>query len=214
MGRRPYGIGDLIAVGNSESNTGIDGALPWLVENVTLFETEVTHLPTMERASLSNGALAGSRIINWHRSPTARFHIFLNFPVDITYEQLVLFKKAVEEYLKARPREWLALNGFRANRIFADKGYMEHLVIVQHREAWSQVGAVLDSKANLTTFCLDVAKQLNMHYKAPPLPVDLQYRPAPEDTGRNAHGSNEDFNADALAEAFRSSALYKHNIVC
>ena len=131
LGRRPYSIGDFIGVSHYESNTSLDGVLPWLVENVTLFETEVTHLATMERASLSNGALASSRIINWARSPTARFHIFLNFPIDTSYEKLVLFKKAVEEYLKARPREWLALNGFRANRIFADKGYMEHLVIVQ-----------------------------------------------------------------------------------
>lgn len=105
--------------------------MPWVVENVTLFETEVTHLPTNERASLSNGSLASSRIINWARSPQARFHIFLNFPIDTPWEKLVLFKGAIEEYLKARPREWRALNGFRANRIYADKGYIEYLVIVQ-----------------------------------------------------------------------------------
>jgi small-conductance mechanosensitive channel len=75
--RRPYGIGDKIQVSGVESTASLDGALPWTVENVTLFETEVVFLPTNERASLSNGALASSRIINWARSPQAQFHIFL-----------------------------------------------------------------------------------------------------------------------------------------
>ena len=65
--RRPYGIGDRVQVGNIESNGSLHGALPWCVENVTLFETTLVYLPTNERASLSNGSLANSRIINWGR---------------------------------------------------------------------------------------------------------------------------------------------------
>jgi small-conductance mechanosensitive channel len=38
--RRPYNIGDLINVSNVEVQTSFDGAPGWIVENVTLFETE------------------------------------------------------------------------------------------------------------------------------------------------------------------------------
>lgn len=66
--RRPYGIGDLIQVNGVETDGSLNGAAPWVVEHVTLFETIVKYLPTNELASLSNGSLASSRIINWARS--------------------------------------------------------------------------------------------------------------------------------------------------
>lgn len=36
--------------------------------------------------------------------------------------------------------------------------------------------AILNSKAEVTSFGVEVAKQLGMRYVAPPLPVDLQVR--------------------------------------
>ena len=107
--------------------------MPWIVEHVTLFETVLTFLPTNERASLSNGSLANSRIINWARSPQAQFHIFLQFPLDTPFHKLENFKVAIEEYMKARPREWRALNGFRVNKVFARDNYIEHVIVIQHR---------------------------------------------------------------------------------
>jgi small-conductance mechanosensitive channel len=98
--RRPYGIGDMIHVSNVEKDTSIHGAPGWVVNHVTLFETIVTWVPTCEKASLSNGSLASSRIINWARSPNARFNILLTFPIETKYETLEIFKRAVEEYLK------------------------------------------------------------------------------------------------------------------
>ena len=65
--RRPYGIGDLVHVSNIESDTALAGSVGWQVNKITLFETEMTWLPTMERCSISNGSLANSRIINWAR---------------------------------------------------------------------------------------------------------------------------------------------------
>jgi hypothetical protein len=153
---------------------------------------------------LSNGSLANSRIINGARSPQAQFWIFLKLPIDTPFEKIRIFKTAIAEYLKARPREWLSLNGFRPHQIFADKGYIEYALVVQHREKWQFIGQLLDSKGNLQSYCLEVAKQLNVHYHAPPLPVDLKYSPAipiAEIFG------NESMNDEARAEMFRSLAL-------
>ncbi len=47
---------------------------------------------------------------------------------------------------------------------------------------------ILDSKADLCSFCNELAKKLDIYYKAPPLPVDLRYtgdavpRPARDET--------------------------------
>jgi hypothetical protein len=35
------------------------------------------------------------------------------------------------------------------------------------------VGALLNSKADLSSFALELTKKMNMRYKSPPLPVDL-----------------------------------------
>jgi hypothetical protein len=41
------------------------------------------------------------------------------------------------------------------------------------REAWQNVGTILDSKAQVASFCLELSKKLKMRYIRPPLPVDL-----------------------------------------
>ncbi|KAG7373470.1 mechanosensitive ion channel [Nitzschia inconspicua] len=171
--RRPYGIGDLIHVSNIESGTVLEGSVGWTVNNVTLFETEMTWLPTMERCSVSNGSLANSRIINWARSPNARFVMFLIFPIETPYETLEIFKVAVEEYLKARPREWLALNAFRVNYLQGEKAWMRIEVVIQHRESWQNVGTILDSKGNFMSYCTEIQKMLGIQYKAPHLPIEM-----------------------------------------
>ena len=90
--RKPYGIGDIIHISNVEQDTSLDGSSGWIVQNVTLFETTATWVPTWEKASFSNGSLASSRIINWARSPNARFNINLSFPIATKYETVEIFK--------------------------------------------------------------------------------------------------------------------------
>lgn len=210
LARRPYSIGDRIHVSNVERDTDMQGSPGWVVEHVTLFETIAVWGPTQERCSMSNGSLASSRIINGARSPRAQFWIFLKFPIETEYDRILILKSAVEEYLKARPREWLALTGFRANKVAVDQGWIEYAITIRHRESWQHIGQLLDSKANFVSYCHEVAKQLNMHYKAPPLPVDLRYNPQVQ-VGDSV-ATEEDMNTEERTEAFRSLALHKHNI--
>lgn len=46
-------------------------------------------------------------------------------------------------------------------------------VIAQHRNSWQAIGGIVESKANLTTYCLEVARQLEIRFSSPSLPVDL-----------------------------------------
>ena len=85
-----------------------------------------------------------------------------------------LFRGAVEEYMKARPCEWLAFNALRVLGIHTNKGYMHLELVVQHREAWQNPGAIYDSRGNLVSYCNEVQKLLGMQYRAPPMPIDLR----------------------------------------
>ena len=43
------------------------------------------------------------------------------------------------------------------------------------REAWQSINSILESKAEVSSFCLELSKKLDMRYKSPPLPVDLAF---------------------------------------
>jgi hypothetical protein len=172
--RQPYDIGDRIALSDPSEATSIDGSITWYVENITLFQTTVRLAASNEVATYSNGSLASLRIINANRSPKANVYVYMKFGIDVPYEKIVIFKTAVEKFVKERPREWLQLGGIRAVTVEADLGYIKYVIVLQHVEAWQNVGAILQSKADVSSYCLEVSKKLEMRFKAPPMPVDLK----------------------------------------
>jgi len=173
------GVGDRMHLSSPDNDTNPDGSSCWIVESITLYTTSVYWALTNERATLCNGAISNLRVINAARSPNAVIYVPLKFPIDTDYELIEIFRSAVEQFLKDRPREWLAFSGFRPSRIDSEKGYIGYTIIAQHRNSWQGVIGVIQSKADLTTYCLEVAKQLGMRYRKPPLPVDLTMTDSP-----------------------------------
>jgi len=118
----------------------------------------------------------------------------MKFGIDVPYEKIILFRSAVESFVKARPREWLQFLAFRANQIQSDLAYVEYSIVMQHVEGWQNIGAILTSKADLSSYCLELSKKLDMRYEAPPLPVNLGFPNStdtsqiqvPDELGRNA----------------------------
>lgn len=159
---------------NPESESSFGGAQGWIIANVTLYTTTVYLAGTNEMATIANWSLAKSRIINGTRSPKAIMTVTMRFGLDVPYRKLEIFKSTVEKFIKARPREWLAIIGFRANKIESDLGYIEYGIVLQHRESWANIGMLLDSKHTLHCFCLELVRKLDMRYKSPALPVDLR----------------------------------------
>jgi len=128
---------------------------------------------TNEVATYSNGSLAGSRIINAARSPQAIVAIYLKFSVGVSYEKIRLCRKTIQKFVKQRPREWISLISFRPTDVEQDQGYVRYKLQLQHRESWQNLNQILNSKAEVTSFSVEVAKQLAMRYVPPSLPVDL-----------------------------------------
>ena len=122
------------------------------------------------------GITKNLRVINAARSPNASIFVELKFAINTPYEKIAIFRAAVEQYLKERPREWLTMVGFRPTEVAVDRGFLGYKIIAQHRNHWQQIGSILNSKADLTTYCMEVARQLEMKYVSPPLPVDLSLK--------------------------------------
>lgn len=172
--RKPFDIGDRIAISDPNTDTPLDGSMTWFVEKVDLYTTTARNAVTNEVATIANGSLATSRIINAARSPNAVVHMKLKFGLDVPYTKVQLFRKTVETFVKARPREWLTMIAFWASRVEADRGFIEYVISCQHRERWQDYLPIQESKADLFSYCLEVQKQLGMRYMAPHLPVDLR----------------------------------------
>lgn len=60
------------------------------------------------------------------------------------------------------------------------------------REKWQNIGAILQSKADLSSFILEVTKKLDMKYESPPMPVNLSASSALNIQGLFADEGNVD----------------------
>jgi hypothetical protein len=110
---------------------------------------------TNERATIANGAISNMRVINAARSPNAQIFVNMKFAIDTPYEKIQVFQAALEQFMKDRPREWLAFVAFRPTEVAVEKSYINYVTIAQHRSGWQDIGGVLASKAELMTYCLE-----------------------------------------------------------
>jgi hypothetical protein len=172
---KPFDIGDIIHISNPNIDTDPDGTSAWFVENIFLFATTLRFVRTNEVATIANGNLANSHTVNAARSPRMLCRAHKKFGIDVSYEKIQFFRETLESFIKARPRELISLCGFRVTKLHADLGYVEYVIALQHRKKWQNIVAMLNSKTEVQSFCLEVSKKLNMRNVAPPLPVELGF---------------------------------------
>lgn len=117
----------------------------------------------------------------------------MKFGVDVPYNKVQTFCKTVEEFVK-----WLSFARFRATCVEQDLGFVEYIIVLQHRERWQNLVPMLDAKAEFSSFANEVAKKLEMPYRAPALPVDLNLarRDAAESRARDEVSA--DVNLDEM----------------
>ena len=172
--RRPFDIGDRVAVSAADSEVSDKGSFGWIVKDVTLYYTTVIFSQTMEEATYSNFALAPLRIINHNRSPKAFLHFYVRVGIATPKEKIQKFAAAVKAYVKERPREWLSFTAFRMNTVQVEMGYAEYKILMVHRESWQQIGAILNSKADIQMYSYELSKALGIDYENPPMPIILR----------------------------------------
>eukprot|EP00814_Leptocylindrus_danicus_P010449 CAMPEP_0116027486 /NCGR_PEP_ID=MMETSP0321-20121206/14680_1 /TAXON_ID=163516 /ORGANISM="Leptocylindrus danicus var. danicus, Strain B650" /LENGTH=437 /DNA_ID=CAMNT_0003500895 /DNA_START=56 /DNA_END=1371 /DNA_ORIENTATION=+ len=162
-----------VALADPNSPSDPSGTATWFVEDLNLFFTTLRYAATNEIATVSNSALANARIINCARSKGASIIYPLKFGIATENRTIEIFKTTVEKYVNDRPSKWEEFSAMRCGRIEPDLGFVEYTLIVKHQKGWQDTGPIMDDKAELVTFCLEVAKSLGMRYEAPPMPVHL-----------------------------------------
>eukprot|EP00934_Nitzschia_sp_Nitz4_P000590 Nitzschia sp. Nitz4//scaffold1_size375055//116805//120596//NITZ4_000247-RA/size375055-augustus-gene-0.711-mRNA-1//-1//CDS//3329540958//590//frame0 len=174
--RRPFDIGDRINVNTVVSQPdAYGGESSWIVEKVDLYSTTARLGTTREQATFSNSSLATMRIINMNRSEKPNVCLDFKFPFDSTMQQRQIFKTRMITYIKDRPREWIKVVSFRSTRVEVDLGFVAFVLIVQHREKWQNLNAILVSRGDLISYAVELQKELEMNYKAPHVPIDLRH---------------------------------------
>jgi small-conductance mechanosensitive channel len=98
-------VSNRIHISNPWVDTDNTGSPGWIVKDIDLFSTTVVLGATNEVATYNNGSLANFRIINAARSHKAVMAFEMKFPINCPYEKIQLFRKVVEEFVRARPRE-------------------------------------------------------------------------------------------------------------
>eukprot|EP00980_Cylindrotheca_fusiformis_P014033 scaffold3670_cov124-Cylindrotheca_fusiformis.AAC.9 len=171
--QRPYDIGDRVTVAGSENEASANGSAGWIVKDVNLYHTTFLFGYTMEYATISNGTLSKSRIINGARSGRAYLSFTMKFGLSVPSETTTSFKEQLIEYVKSKPREWYAFFAFRITNIEASQGYVEYIIVVEHRESWQQVWGLLESLGDLRAVAFELSRELGMGYKAPTMPIEL-----------------------------------------
>lgn len=156
-------IGDRIAISTVNDESPMDNSFGSIVEDISLFHTTVRCGLTREIATITNGSLAKSRIINMRRSDKAQICINVKFGVDVPNDTIVLFRKAVEKFVQDRPQAFVNSVGFRIARVESDLGFIEYVIVLQSHESWQSVSEVLESKAKVSRFCVELQKQLGLN---------------------------------------------------
>jgi small-conductance mechanosensitive channel len=129
--RRPFDVGDRIAIQEVSEFSDAAGAPGWIVEKVDLYTTTLRYGATRELATVTNGELARKRIVNMQRSKKAVVFIDLKFGVDVTHTQLDQLKSAIQDYVSNRQREWFSMSAFRLTEIHSDLGYVYENAVVR-----------------------------------------------------------------------------------
>ena len=130
--------------------------------------TTLKYLATSEVCTINNSTLTHHRIVNFNRSPKACFVLFVRFTVNTTHDQVEIFRRRIQKYLKNRPRNWDALVLFFRNfNLNKQEGYVTYILKVRHTRAW-QNPSVMAQKAKLELQIDKVASELKICHVVKP----------------------------------------------
>jgi len=171
---REYDIGDRVVFsrGGEFSNSSDNGASNGcVVENIGLLSTSVRAAATGEVATVSNRILSRMAVINLSRSENALIEFHLTVATTTSPVKMLILQTVLNKFVESRPRQWCGISAFRPTSIKdvgGMVGYIQYAVVAQHRAAWDSFPEILESKTNLSSFCLEVQKQLNISFAVSP----------------------------------------------
>jgi hypothetical protein len=124
---------------------------------------------TNEVATVSNGTISGSRIVNCNRSVNAVVVFDLLLHICLIEEgKSATFVSAIEQFIQEHPRIWECLVLFRYDKFDADNEQVFCRIAVRHRNSWQDAGRILRDKGELQKFIYQVGKSMGVNFDSPP----------------------------------------------
>jgi hypothetical protein len=141
----------------------------WFVEDLNLYSTTLRYGQSNEVATVSNGTISGSRIVNCNRSPNAVvvFDILLHISL-IEDEKAQTYVSAVEQFVQEHPRIWECVVFFRYEKFDADNEQVFTRMAVRHRNSWQDAGRILRDKGELSKFIYELGRSMSVNFESPP----------------------------------------------
>ncbi len=196
--QRPFDLGDRVCI---TSQTGSEPDQTWFVEDVSLWKTTLRHAASNQVSTVTNGAIASSRIINFARSQKALVNLNLLFRSEASGQQISLFRSAVEKYVRDNPRIWSSLVFFFITKVDPDAECTEYLLRFQHQKSWQEHTTVLINRGELLQFCLTLMVKLDIAYDSPKSRISVELN-----TSKRA-GNDEDSHLLKMMPSFLRNSI-------
>lgn len=180
--RRPFDLGDRILIAGSESVADPENVgSSWFVQDISIYSSTLRFGPTNEIATVDNGSIARSRIVNYNRSPNALVTLKLRFCLA-PQEQILVLREAIESFVQDRPRQWNQIMFFRCDNIDKDMMLMEYMLRIRHNKTWQDAASILMNRSELYSFCFELGEKLGINFDPPirSLNVKATLAPTPE----------------------------------
>ena len=149
-------------------------------EDISLTTTVLRYASTNEQATINNASVANSRIVNHARSPRASVTIRIRFSIDASQRQLDDFRRNIEKFFEDRPRLWVGLIHYRAEKVDSDSGFVEYVYRAQHVKAWQDMAPIMINKGEWERYADTLATEMGIIFDSPPRQMTVGLGLAPE----------------------------------
>jgi hypothetical protein len=168
---------------------------PYFQSDITLFSTTLRLGANNEVATISNGAIAGTRITNCQRSKNAVVSISMKLHISMHDGHNVdTFKDGLENYISDNPSVWDSLVYLMCEDIDPDDEYVMYRIGVRSRLNWQLATRILVDRGRLHQFCVELAKKMEVNFDSPTSRKVLYYG------GNLVDGAVKDFKKNLLMD--------------
>uniref|UniRef100_A0A0K6S974 EF-hand domain-containing protein n=1 Tax=Chromera velia CCMP2878 TaxID=1169474 RepID=A0A0K6S974_9ALVE len=162
--QHPFDIGDRVVV------EGVRDGMTMVVKKISVMTTSFITI-TGQYVQVPNFKLSNANILNEHRSGSACMLIRLRMYSDTTGRQIYLLQKALTNFCKERPHEWIWKEIFYLTTNVAASDFIEWEAYIPHKLAWCHWQIIYPSRDQLFFFTVKEMKKLDIKYTVPPQPI-------------------------------------------
>jgi len=121
-----------------------------------------------EVATISNGAIASTRITNCARSKNAVVDILLKLHISMHEgENVEKFKDGLENYISDNPAIWDSLVYLRCEQVDSDDESVMYRLAARSRHNWQVSARIMEDRGRLHQFCVELAKKMKVNFDSP-----------------------------------------------